>query len=277
LLAHDPASSLALTSTMAEKHAQGTLYDWSYRVPGSSEGTHAWMLTPAHAGLSPFVIFLHGGGQDRGAFLSEALLLAGEGIASLLIDLQQARAFPDFLQPEQDQARLEETVLLVSHGVGCLAIRDDIDMSRAVIVGFSFGAWIGSLVAISDARILGAVLISGVPRMSEFWRTSVHPDVIGIRGGLPSGAMNRYADVTKSCDAIEHLQRGSQARLFFQFGSEDEVIPKSYVTEFLPYGGGDNRLKIYESASHYQMFFNPQARQDRLSWIRDQFVVEERR
>jgi dienelactone hydrolase len=277
LFAHDSASALTLTSTLTEKHVEGALYDWSYRVPGSSECTQAWMIAPERLGSFPFVVFLHGGGQNRGAFLNEALRLAVAGVASLLVDLPQARAFPDFLQPEKDQALIEQTVLSVTHGMDCLAIRSDIDLDRGAIIGFSFGAWIGSVVAATDARIRGAVLTSGVPRMSEFWRASPHPDVIRIRDRFPSHVMDRYVNLLKPSDAIEHLRLCSQVCLFFQFGSEDELISPESVSEFVPYGGGDNRLKIYESASHYQMFFNPDARQDRMSWIHDQFEVRDRR
>ena len=235
------------------------------------------MIAPEWPGSHPFVVFLHGGGQNRGAFLNEALLLAVAGVASLLIDLPQARAFPDFLQPEKDQAVLEQTVLSVTHGMDCLAIRSDIDLRRGAIIGFSFGAWIGSVVAASDVRIRGAVLTSGVPRMSEFWRASLHPDVIRIRDRFSSNVMDRYVNLLKPSDAIEHLRLCSQVCLFFQFGSEDELISQASVNEFLPYGRGDNRLKIYDAASHYQMFFNLDARKDRVSWIHDRFEVRERR
>jgi hypothetical protein len=41
-------------------------------------------------------------------------------------------------------------------------------MRRGAIVGFSFGAWTAGIVATGDARPKRAVLIAGVPRMSEF-------------------------------------------------------------------------------------------------------------
>jgi Alpha/beta hydrolase family len=272
LFEYDPASALEAISVLVEKPVESDLHDLSYRVTESSACAQAWVIVPSQSNSFPFVVFLHGGGQDRGAFLNEAFLLADRGIASLLIDLPQARALPNFLHPEKDQATLVQTVLAVRRGIDCLALRSDIDMSRGSIIGFSFGAWIGSMVAAVDARLGRAILTSGVPRMSEFWRASPHPDVAGIRDGLPSSAMERYVEASKPFDAIEHLRRCSRVRLFFQFGAEDELISQEYVREFLPYGIGDNHLKIYESASHYQMFFNPDARRDRLAWIQDQLI-----
>lgn len=86
--------------------------------------------------------------------------------------------------------------------------------------------------------------------------------------------MERYVEASKPFDAIEHLRRCSKVRLFFQFGAEDELISQEYVRELLPYGIGDNLIKIYESGSHYQMFLNPDARRDRLAWIEDQLLGE---
>jgi hypothetical protein len=78
--------------------------------------------------------------------------MADLGIASLLIDLPQARALPNFLHPEKDQATLVQTVLAVRRGMDCLALRSDIDMSRGAIIGFSFGVWIGSRSVGLDTR-----------------------------------------------------------------------------------------------------------------------------
>jgi pimeloyl-ACP methyl ester carboxylesterase len=84
--------------------------------------------------------------------------------------------------------------------------------------------------------------------------------------------MDNYAEAPKGIDASEYLQRCSNIPLLFQFGTGDEVIQQEYVREFAPYVCGTNQLKVYESGSHYQMFLNPDARRDRLSWLREQLT-----
>ena len=269
---YDPSSPIEAISSPVEGRIQGALHELSYRLPGSSEYARAWLIVPPQSTPSPFVVALHGGGQDRNAFLAEACLLAELGIASLLIDLPQARAFPNFSRPDQEQARFAQTVITVRRGLDCLSLRSDIDMCRGAIVGFSFGAWIAAIVAAVDARPKRAVLIAGAPRMSEFWRASLHPDVIRIRQRLQPGIMDRYAEASKWLDASEYLQRCSNIPFLFQFGTGDEVISQEYLREFAPYGCGTDQLKVYESGSHYQMFLNPDARRDRLSWLRDQLA-----
>jgi dienelactone hydrolase len=275
LFEYDPASPIEAISSLVERRIQGDLYELSYRLPGSSEYARAWLIVPPQSRPSPFVVALHGGGQDRNAFLPEACLLAELGIASLLIDLPQARAFPNFSRPDLERDTFAQTVITVRRGLDCLSLRSDIDMCRGATVGFSFGAWIAGIVAAVDARPKRAVLIAGVPRMSEFWRASLHPDVVRIRQGLQPGIMDRYAEAAKPLDASEYLQCCSNIPLLFQFGTGDEFISQEYVREVTPYACGTDQLKVYESGPHYSMFFNPDARRDRLSWLRDQLAQDQ--
>jgi uncharacterized protein len=270
LFDYDSSIPLEAVSTLVEEHLQGKLHDLSYYLNDSSERAQAWLVLPRQSNVFPFVIYLHGGGQDRGAFLAEAYLLADLGIASLLMDLPQARAFPDFAHCERDRDAFVQTVASVRRGLDCLALRTDIDMGRGAIVGVSFGACIGSIVAAVDTRLKRAVLIAGVPHMSEFWRGSSHPNVVSIRQRLSPSIMEGYVEASKAFDAINYLPRCSSVCLFFQFGSGDEVISAEQVEEFSPYVFGENHLKIYDSVSHFEMFLNPKVRYDRLRWLQDQ-------
>jgi len=260
LFEYDHSSSIEANSSTVWTHIQGNLHELAYRSPESSECARAWLIAPPQSGPSPFVVALHGGGQDRDAYLAEARLLAENGIASLLIDLPAARAFPNFSCPDEEQDRFAKTVITVRRSVDYLSLRSDIDATRGAIVGFSFGAWIGSIVAAVDARLNGAVLIALVPRMSEFWRASSHPEVLHLREALQPGIMDNYTERSKWLDASEYLQRCSKLPLFFQFGAGDEVISQEYVREFTLYARKTNQLKVYESGPHYEMFFNSNAR-----------------
>jgi acetyl esterase/lipase len=271
LFEYDPSSPIEAISSPVAGLIQSDLRELSYRFPGSPEYATAWLIMPPGSSPSPFVIVLHGGGQDRNAFLAEAHTLAKFGMASLLVDLPQARAFPNFSRPDLEQGRFAQTVITVRRGLDCLSLRSDIDMCRGAIVGFSFGAWTAGIVAAVDARLKRAVLIACVPRMSEFWRAGLHPDVIHVRKGLPPGVMDNYAEATKHLDLSKYLERCSNISFLFQFGTGDEVVSQEYVREFTPYARGTDQLRFYQSGSHYEMFLNPEARQDRLSWLRDQF------
>jgi pimeloyl-ACP methyl ester carboxylesterase len=161
-------------------------------------------------------------------------------------------------------------VVSVMRGLDYLASRSDFDMDRGAIVGFSFGAWIGSALAATDTRVKRAILVACPPRMSEFWRSS--PYVADIRREVPPAELARYIEVSQSFDAVRFLGRCSKAHLFFQFGAEDELVLPEQSHEFAPYTTGLNLLKMYDSATHLQMFFDPVARNDRISWLASQLT-----
>src|SRR5271170_5334838 len=141
LFSYDQSSSLEAICTLVEENALRRVCELSYRNSADLERVDARLIVPSGAGPFSFVMLLHGGGQNCDAFLAEGNLLAEVGIASLLVDLPQARKFPDFSDPEADQNTLVETVIGVRRGLDYLASQPDIDIGRGAVVGFSFGAW----------------------------------------------------------------------------------------------------------------------------------------
>lgn len=127
-----------------------------------------------------------------------------------------------------------QAVITVRRGLDCLSLRSDIDMSRGAIVGFSFGAWMRTIVAAVDGHLKRGHPDCWTSRMSEFWRASLNPEVVQVRTGLQPGVMNRYAETTKPHDASEYFRRCSSAPLFFQFGTGDEAISQEDVSELMP-------------------------------------------
>lgn len=264
---YDRLSPLEAEVTVVETQAQGRLFDLSYRVDGHSARSQGWLIVPSRSHSIPFVVFLHGGGQDRGACLAQGWLFADRGIGSLLIDLPQARSFPNFSNPAEEQRAFATTVISVMRGLDYLASRSDFDMDRGAIVGFSFGAWIGSALAAADARVKLANLVGCAPRMSEFWRSSTNPYVADIRREVPPAKFAHYIEASQSFDAVRCLQQCSNTQFFFQFGADDELVLVEQAQEFAPYATGPNLLKVYDSATHLQMFFDHVARGDRISWL----------
>ena len=108
---YDRRSPLEEEVTAVWTQAQGRLFDLSYRVDGNSARSQGWLIVPSRSHPIPFAIFLHGGGQDRGACIAEAWLFADHGIGSLLIDLPQARSFPNFFDPVEEQSTFTQTVI----------------------------------------------------------------------------------------------------------------------------------------------------------------------
>ena len=262
---YDRGSPFEAEVTSVETRASGQLFDLSYRVNGNSTRSQGWLIVPFRSHPIPFVVFLHGGAQDRGACLAEAWLFADRGIGSLLIDLPQARSFPNFSNPVEEQSTFTQTVISVMRGLDYLALREDFDLDRGAIVGFSFGASIGSALAAADTRVRLAILVACVPRMSEFWRSS--PYAADVRREVPPATFERYIEASRSFDPLRFVSQCLNTSLFFQFGAADELVSAEQTQEFAPFATGLNLLKVYDSATHLQMFFDPAAREDRISWL----------
>jgi hypothetical protein len=101
--------------------------------------------------------------------------------------------------------------------------------------------------------------------MSEFWRSS--PYAADIRREVPPAEFERYIEASRSFDPLRSVAQCLNKSLFFQFGADDELVSAEQRQEFAPYATGLNLLKVYDSATHLQMFFDPAARADRISWL----------
>jgi hypothetical protein len=122
-------SSLDLQELSCETRGGADTHDISYASPNGAR-VSAYLVVPHGEGQFAGVIFLHGGEQDRSAFLDEALSLAKLGAVSLLIDEPSVRAFPFFAEPEADRERYIQAVLKVRRGLDLLLSRPDIDPKK---------------------------------------------------------------------------------------------------------------------------------------------------
>jgi dienelactone hydrolase len=96
-----------------------------------------------------------------------------------------------------------------------LAARADVDPSRLGVVGFSLGAQLAAILAGDDARVKAADVIAG-----------------------------RGTDVT-----LYWVQRAKQARLFFQAGTHDPVVPHAELLALMRAAPGSPRITWY-AAGH---------------------------
>ena len=265
-------SSLDVQELGSEARDNANVYDISYANPNGTR-VSAYLLVPDKKGQFASVIFLHGGEQDRSAFLNEALSLAELGAVSLLIDEPCVRAMPLFAEPEADRERYIQTVLKLRRGLDLLLSRPDIDPKRIGYVGLSFGAWMGGVLSGVDNRVKTYVLIAGTPSMTDFWRSHTHPMIVQIRESLTSEQLDKFLQVTAPLDAIHYISRASPASLFFQFGSEDEVISESAALQYVQAASEPKLVKWY-AAQHHDIFINKIALRDRVEWLREEIKLD---
>src|SRR5882672_746981 len=139
-------SPLELQELGVEARNGANVHDVSYANP-NGDRVSAYLVVPHEEGQFAGVVFLHGGEQDRAAFLNEALSLAELGAVSLLIDEPSVRAMPLFAEPDADRERYIQAVFKLRRGLDLLLSRPDVDPKRIGYVGLSFGAWMGSVLS----------------------------------------------------------------------------------------------------------------------------------
>lgn len=265
-------SSLDLQELSFEARGGAEAHDISYASPNGAR-VSAYLVVPHGEGQFAGVIFLHGGEQDRSAFLDEALSLARLGAVSLLIDEPSARALPFFAEPEADRERYIQAVLKVRRGLDLLLSRPDIDPKRIGYVGLSFGAWMGAILSGVENRVKTYVLIAGTLSMTDFWRSHNHPMIAQIRESLTEDRLTKFLQGTEPLDAIHFIGRASPASLFFQFGKRDVIISESAALAFVRAASRPKTVKWYE-AQHHDIFINKAALDDRVGWLRKEIGLD---
>lgn len=263
---YDPAAPLDVQEVGVNDRGGVEVHDISYANPNSTRVT-AYLVLPAEDNRCASVIFLHGGGQDRSAFLNEASSLAEEGVVSLLIDVPFVRSLPNFTDPALDRDAFLQTVVGLRRGVDLLVSRVESGSRRVGYVGLSFSAWMGGLLSSVEKRIKAYVLIAGVPSYSEIWRSSGHPFAAQVRESLTEEQLERYVEMTAPLDAVHYVGSAAPSSLFFQFARHDETISEQEAMKYSHAGSEPKTVRWYE-AGHEDIHLNPEALRDRVDWLR---------
>jgi dienelactone hydrolase len=231
------------------------VHDLSYAGPDGR--ITAYYVTPEGDGPFPAVVLMHGSPGQRVTFFSEAVELAGRGIASLLPDAPFARPPrpPDVDFDDGDPGRLAQLVVELRRAVDFLVERDEVDASRLGFVGFSWGGSLGANFAAVERRVGSFVLISGVPRLSE------HLVRIAEERGLelPAG----YAELIRPYDAVEYLDDVAPNAVYFQFGEQDTAPSPDQGEQQLDAASQPKQADFYDTGHD----LDAEARADRADWL----------
>jgi dienelactone hydrolase len=182
----------------------------------------AYLVLPAGNGPFPALLYLHAGMMDKDQYLDEAVLLARNGVVSLLIDgplsSTRARRIDPFDLPKVRDAYIR-TVVDLRRGVDALESLPQVDPDRMGYVGHSYGAtWAGVLAGL-ETRLGAYVLMAGYAQVSENDSPQV-PELDAIRY-LPFAAPAAYLFQFAENDAfIDH----EEAQLYFDMANEPKTI-----------------------------------------------------
>lgn len=177
----------------------------------------AYFVHPGTGGPWPLVIWSPGAGGDRRHQLPEAVELARNGAASLLVDAPPFRTgcrddglplYVDYVVSRRRAVDLAETL-------------SNVDAKRIAAAGFSFGAEITATLSGVEHRIVAFALKSGRGHYTGFVRIFCRS--LGAEG------LEAYVAKLGVVDPVHWLRRATRSALLVQNGTLDALTPRPDV------------------------------------------------
>ena len=240
--------------------------DVSYASPGGDDEVTAFLVKPPGKGPFPGVILVHGAGGNRQQLVVQATWLAGRGAVALVVDSPFARN-PGMQFPEGIPGLRVERDLIVKNvqelrrAVDVLEEHGGVEDEKIGYLGYSAGARTGAILAGNEDRIDTYVFLSGGSAPVSEVTKAAPPDV---RSDVEA--------ILTEVDPLRHIREAAPAKLRFQNGRRDEVVPRAAL------------LALYRAASKPKeiRWFNATHEptvavyRDTLSWLTKELGLQTR-
>lgn len=220
----------------------------------------AYLVRPTTEGRFPAILYVHwyepqAPDSNRTQFLEEAVLMAGQGAASLLIETMWSDR-DWFIKRTQDDDYDDSIrqVIELRQAMDLLLTQPEVDAGRFAFVGHDFGAMYGVVMGRVDPRPTCYVLMAGTPRF---------PDWFLYYPALEGPAREAFVESMAAIDPLNHVAKLSPAPVLFQFARTDPHVPEQRALAFYQAAAEPKQIKWYE-AGHG---LNEEATHDRVAWL----------
>jgi len=247
----------------AGRDFEGSAAVHDIRYSSGSRQVEAYLVLPRANPARAGVLFFHwlsGQGGDRGEFKAEAVGLAQDGIASLLIQGD----FPWSTQPsgaDHDTQAIRAEGAGVEAGLDLLLKQPGVDAHHLAFVGHDYGAMHGATVLAGDTRLAGAVLMAPdaqwVNWFSDYWEFLT-----------TTQERDDYAKAMQPLDPVTTL-RSARCKVLLQFARQDEFLPSDRAIAVEAAVPAALRSTSWYDGDHG---FNDAARADRDAWLLSLFA-----
>jgi dienelactone hydrolase len=239
------------------------IHDISY--DGGAERVPGFLLLPPGEGPYPAVIYLHGQGGDRLEMLYTASWLAGRRAVALTVESPYSPNRSIELGPGVEGLRKERDrtvlgIIELRRAVDLLQSLPQVDDDRIGFVGYSAGARSGAILAGVEPRIRGFVLMSGgEDSVDEFMKLVSEEDRDEVRPLL------------EDTDGLKFIAQAAPAKLFFQVGRRDTVVPRDALETLIRAGSRPKKVGRYDAGHDLAI---PKAQRDQLDWLAEVLEIE---
>jgi dienelactone hydrolase len=170
----DPGTPLDVRVLSSSDRAGTQVVEITYAGAPSSAPVQATLVRPPRGTKrGPAVLWVHWLGEpattNRTEFLEEAVQLAQQGVASLLVDALWSQ--PDWYKKrtmDEDPAAFTAQVVSLRRGLVLLGQEPEVDQGKLAVVGHDFGGMTGLLASAADGRPRCHVLLALTSRF-EHW------------------------------------------------------------------------------------------------------------
>ena len=260
LFEYDPTIPFGLNEGAVTVRDGVSVHDINYASVAKGR-LPAYLVVPPGKGPFAGVVFMHWLGAPNGnrdEFLDESVVLAKQGIVSLLVQGQ----FP-WLQPpsgaDADRVQVINQVVELRRALDLLISQPNVDPKRIGYVGHDYGAMFGGILSGVEKRIKAYCLMAGTPSFSDwsltYWSFAKTDDEKAA-----------YRKAMDSLDPIHYVPNAKPAAVFFQFAKNDRFIPESAATDFYSAASEPKQIKQYD-ATHS---LDAAAQTDRMEWLLEQ-------
>ena len=252
----DRNADLEVTEGETSPQPRFTAKAMSYASPGGDRVSGIVLVPPGEAS-APGVIFMHGAGGSRVDFLGDASELAKAGAIAMTIDSPFSRSESEQIRAgAAPPATIHELMVRnakdLVRGLDVLVRHYGADPDRLAVVGYSMGVQQAAIAAALDGRPKAVVLMAG----------RAHPS---RTPGDPA-----WEKQFESIDTVHFVPDLAPARVLFQGGNRDQVIPRAELEALYEATSEPKQLRWY-AAGHG---LNPKAGRERVTWLSDELGLK---
>ncbi len=261
---YDAQASPEVEQIAAKQEGDVSVRDITIASPRGDARISAYLVVPAGEGPHPGILYVHwldSATSNREEFLPEAVGLAREGVASLLVDDLFAGPSPRRLwtgkDAEADRDVVVQQVVELRRALDVLIAEGQVDPARIAFVGHDFGAMFGAVLAGVDHRFRTVVLMTPVPDFADWFL---------IGSTLAGEKETEYRTAMRAVAPVEYIAHARPASFLFQFGKSDAFVPKSKAEALFAEASEPKEIKWYGWWHNLQL--DDVATGDRLQWLR---------
>jgi hypothetical protein len=274
LFDYDKGDDLNFRVIFSKDTTQATINYVSFSSVNGLKVTASLLIPKQKLREFPVVIFLNDGSENGESFLPQALDLATNAFASLIIDPLPRRPEPfrlsyhNFNEPRKDFGAYRQAVLDIRRSIDALEQHPQIDRNRIAFIGNGDGAMTGAIVSGIEQRILIYILMSCNSCYSCILQSSNDPFISKIRSNLTSEQITQYEQMIKPLNPSNYLPYHRASLIFYQFAQNDPYFEETTAKATIQATKEPESFKFYKTTGPGLLIFQ-EATTDQINWLKD--------